>query len=233
MQTTRPPAKELSYLPSGTGVWQLVWQLYGGWLPPKRHPETKLCLARGHMGIRESRLRQSSPNKRLDNNQDLMFEQGLDMTWTLVLKFIFVLPGLSEPRLSNPYKFYKRIPAPMGRYTCTVIANLHINMDLVKDTYSSVHALLSACLGPSGLTSVNYCSRGPLLSNIREFKDAVFEDVVFDNNMCYLILYLKFTWYGVTKLSLSNSTSSNTTSLNSRLVQVPGRTQLNNTSSYQ
>ena len=27
----------------------------------------------------------------------------------------------------------------------------------------------------------------------REFKDAVFEDVVVDNDRCYLILYLDFT----------------------------------------
>ena len=43
----------------------------------------------------------------------------------------------------------------------------------------------------------------------------VFEDVVLDNNRCYLILYLDFTLYGVTELLLSNTTSSNTTSLNS------------------
>ena len=28
---------------------------------------------------------------------------------------------------------------------------------------------------------------------ISEFRDVVFEDVVFDNNRCYLILYLYFT----------------------------------------
>ena len=51
----------------------------------------------------------------------------------------------------------------------------------------------------------------------REFKDVVFEDVVFDNNRFYLILYLDFTWYGVAELLLSNTTSSNTTSLNSQI----------------
>ena len=33
MQINRAPAVELSYIPNGTGVWQLVWQLFGGWLP--------------------------------------------------------------------------------------------------------------------------------------------------------------------------------------------------------
>ena len=30
-------------------------------------------------------------------------------------------------------------------------------------------------------------------SKLREFKDVVFEDVVFDNSRCYLILHLYFT----------------------------------------
>ena len=53
-------------------------------------------------------------------------------------------------------------------------------------------------------------------ADISEFRDVVFEDVVFDNNRCYLILSLDFTLYGVPELSLSNTASSNTTSLNSR-----------------
>ena len=32
-----------------------------------------------------------------------------------------------------------------------------------------------------------------IINNIREFKDVVFEDVVFDNNRISLILYLDFT----------------------------------------
>ena len=31
------------------------------------------------------------------------------------------------------------------------------------------------------------------LSEVSEFRDVVFEDVVFDNNRCYLVLYLDFT----------------------------------------
>ena len=49
-----------------------------------------------------------------------------------------------------------------------------------------------------------------------EFRDVVFEDVVFDNDRFSLILHLDVALYGVTELLLSNTTSSNTTSLNSR-----------------
>ena len=55
-------------------------------------------------------------------------------------------------------------------------------------------------------------------SKLSEFRDVVFEDVVFDNNSRYLTLHSDFTGYGVTELLLSNTTSSNTTSLNSRAV---------------
>ena len=62
MQTKRPPAIELSYLPNGTGIWRLVWQLYGGCLPPKRYPKTRHCLARGHMETRvEKGWRRQTP----------------------------------------------------------------------------------------------------------------------------------------------------------------------------
>ena len=39
--------------------------------------------------------------------------------------------------------------------------------------------------------------------SVSEFRDVVFDDVVFDNNCCYLILYVWFTSYGVTELLLS------------------------------
>ena len=42
MQTKRPPALESSYLPNGVWVWQLIWQLYGGWLPKNHHIDVYL-----------------------------------------------------------------------------------------------------------------------------------------------------------------------------------------------
>ena len=59
-----------------------------------------------------------------------------------------------------------------------------------------------------------------IMATISEFRDVVFEDVVFDNDRCNLILYLDFAQYVVTELPLSNTTSSNTTSLNSRPILI-------------
>ena len=50
----------------------------------------------------------------------------------------------------------------------------------------------------------------------REFKDVVFEDVVFDNNRFATLLSIVFIVTSMPDLLLSNTTSSNTTSLNSR-----------------
>ena len=56
---------------------------------------------------------------------------------------------------------------------------------------------------------------------IREFKDVVFEDVVFDNNIFGIHVTLKKTIHNrFTQLLLSNTTSSNTTSLNSRGIKM-------------
>ena len=51
----------------------------------------------------------------------------------------------------------------------------------------------------------------------REFKDVVFEDVVFDNNRSGIDVTIKTKDNRVANLLLSNTTSSNTTSLNSRV----------------
>ena len=48
-----------------------------------------------------------------------------------------------------------------------------------------------------------------------EFKDVVFEDVVFDNNSSVTPYLVKYTYRIRHNLLLSNTTSSNTTSLNS------------------
>ena len=53
---------------------------------------------------------------------------------------------------------------------------------------------------------------------IREFKDVVFEDVVFDSNRFDIDVTIKAIDNRVTKLLLSNTTSQNTTSLNSRVI---------------
>ena len=54
----------------------------------------------------------------------------------------------------------------------------------------------------------------------REFKDMVFEDVVFDNNSCVTLLDIVFIVTSMPNLLLSNTTSSNTTSLNSRILCI-------------
>ena len=51
----------------------------------------------------------------------------------------------------------------------------------------------------------------------RELKDVVFEDVVFDRNRFDIDVTITRLYNRVTKLFSSNTTSSNTTSLNSRL----------------
>ena len=66
--------------------------------------------------------------------------------------------------------------------------------------------------------------RNPNISEkiyVSEFRDVVFEDMVFDNSSVYLILYLGVTLYGVAQLLLFNTTSSITTSLNSRCTLCP------------
>ena len=68
-----------------------------------------------------------------------------------------------------------------------------------------------------------------MVALFREFKDVVFEDAVFDNNTCYLQFnhyytydsHITLSWL-TTLLLLSNSTSSNATSLNSRLLKEKG-----------
>ena len=54
----------------------------------------------------------------------------------------------------------------------------------------------------------------------REFKDVVFEDVVFDNNRFATLLSIVFIVTSMPDLLLSNTTSSNTTSLNSRQLLI-------------
>ena len=51
---------------------------------------------------------------------------------------------------------------------------------------------------------------------LSEFRDVVFEDVVIDNNRFDIDVTIETIYNRVTKLLLSNNTSSNTTSLNSR-----------------
>ena len=58
---------------------------------------------------------------------------------------------------------------------------------------------------------------GAFVRGVREFKDVVFEDVVFDNDRFDIDVEIQTTIYNrVTQLLLSDTTSSNTASLNSR-----------------
>ena len=62
--------------------------------------------------------------------------------------------------------------------------------------------------------------RSPYPTIWREFKDVMFEDVVFDNNRFEIDVTINTIDDRVTKLLLSNTTSSNTTSLNSRICKI-------------
>ena len=56
-----------------------------------------------------------------------------------------------------------------------------------------------------------------IITVIREFKDVVFEDVVFDDNNSFVtLLSIVVPVTSMPNLLLSNTTSSNTTSLNSQ-----------------
>ena len=65
------------------------------------------------------------------------------------------------------------------------------------------------------LLKLTVCACVATINNTWEFRDVVFEDVVFDNNSSVTPYKVSYSYRIRSKLLLSNTTSSNTTSLNS------------------